>query len=151
MVISTCNARDAEQLGSIPGLGRSPGEGNDYPLQYSCLGNLMDRGAWWARVHGVAKSRTGLSMHTHEGLEFLFAKSGSCLETGSTALKSTVPNQSPGGDGQSFAHWNDSPMKILAQRTLTSSTIVSMGCVPKSCLVTLYRDSCGQDVRASTP
>jgi len=41
----------------IPGLGRSPGEGNDNPLQYPYLGNFMDRGAWWAAVHGVAKSR----------------------------------------------------------------------------------------------
>ena len=47
-------------LGSIPGSGRSPGEGNGYPLQYSCLENPMDRGAWWATVHGVAKSRTQL-------------------------------------------------------------------------------------------
>ena len=52
---SACNAGD---VGSIPGLGRSPGEGNGYPLQYSCLGNSMDKGAWWAIVHGVAKSRT---------------------------------------------------------------------------------------------
>ena len=42
---SACNAGD---LGSIPGLGRSPGQGNGYPLQYSCLENPMDRGAWWA-------------------------------------------------------------------------------------------------------
>ena len=42
-------------LGSIPGLGRSPGEGNGNPLQYSCLGSPMDRGAWWAPVHGVSK------------------------------------------------------------------------------------------------
>ena len=42
--------------GSIPGSGRSPGEGNDNPLQYSCLGNPMGRGAWWATVHGMAKS-----------------------------------------------------------------------------------------------
>ena len=48
-----CNAGD---LGSIPGLGRSPGEGNGYPLQYYCLGNSVDRGAWWALVHGVTKS-----------------------------------------------------------------------------------------------
>ena len=41
--------------GSIPGLGRSPGEGNGYPLQYSFMENSMDRGAWWAAVHGVAK------------------------------------------------------------------------------------------------
>ena len=41
--------------GSIPGLGRSPGEGNGYPLQYSFMENSMERGAWWAAVHGVAK------------------------------------------------------------------------------------------------
>ena len=45
-------------LGSIPGSGSSPGEGNGNPLQYSCLENPMDGGAWWATVHGVAKSRT---------------------------------------------------------------------------------------------
>ena len=45
-------------LGSIPGLGRSPKEGNGYPLQYSCLENSMDRGAWWATVHGVTKNQT---------------------------------------------------------------------------------------------
>ena len=55
---SACNAGD---LGSIPGLGRSPGEGNGNPLQYSCLENRMDRGAWRATVHGVAKSWTWLS------------------------------------------------------------------------------------------
>ena len=42
----------------VPGLGRSPGEGNGYPLQYSCLENPMDRGAWWATVHGVTESDT---------------------------------------------------------------------------------------------
>ena len=46
---------NAGDPGSIPGLGRSSGEGNDNPFQYSCLGNLMDREAWWATVHGVAK------------------------------------------------------------------------------------------------
>ena len=48
-------------LGSIPGLGRSPGEENGNPLQYSCLENSIDRGAWWTTVHGVAKSQTRLS------------------------------------------------------------------------------------------
>ena len=55
---SACNAGDP---GSIPGLGRSPGEGNGNPLQYSCLENPMDRGAWQAIVHGIAKSQTRLS------------------------------------------------------------------------------------------
>ena len=52
----TCNAGDTGDVGSIPGLGRSPGEGNGYPLQYSCLGNPMDRGPWWATVSGIAES-----------------------------------------------------------------------------------------------
>ena len=52
------NAGDARDVGSIPGSGRSPGEGNGNPLQYSCLENPMDRGAWWATVHGVTKSQT---------------------------------------------------------------------------------------------
>ena len=46
---------NAEDTSLIPGLGRSPGKGNGNPLQYSCLGNPMDRGSWWARVHEVAK------------------------------------------------------------------------------------------------
>ena len=52
---------NAGDLGSIPGSGRSPGEGSDSPLQYSCLGNSMDSGAWWATVHRVAKSQKRLS------------------------------------------------------------------------------------------
>ena len=59
--VSICNAGDP---GSIPGLGRSPGEGNDNPLQYSCLENPMDRGAWLAIVHRVAKSWTRLGDFT---------------------------------------------------------------------------------------
>ena len=55
---SVCNAGDP---GSIPWSGRSSGEGNGNPLQYSCLENPMDRGAWRATAHGVAKSRTRLS------------------------------------------------------------------------------------------
>ena len=54
-------AGDTRDTVSIPGSGKSPGEGNGNPLQYSCLGNSMDRGAWWAMVHGIAKSWTQLS------------------------------------------------------------------------------------------
>ena len=50
-----------ETMGSIPGSGRYPGEGNGNPLQYSCLENSMDSGAWGAIVHGVAKSQTTMS------------------------------------------------------------------------------------------
>ena len=52
---SACNAGD---LGLLPGFRRPPGEGNGNPLHYSCLENPMDRGAWWAIVHGVTKSQT---------------------------------------------------------------------------------------------
>ena len=55
---SACNAGDP---GSIPGSGRAPGEGNGYLLQCSCFENSMDRGAWWATVHGVPKNWTQLS------------------------------------------------------------------------------------------
>ena len=58
---SPSNAGDARDMGLIHGLGRSPGVGNGNLLQDSCLENPMDRGAWWATVHGVAKSRTQLS------------------------------------------------------------------------------------------
>ena len=54
------NAGDA---GSIPWVGKIPGGGNGNALQYSCLGNSMNRGAWWATVHGITESRTGLSTH----------------------------------------------------------------------------------------
>ena len=67
-----CNAGDR---GSIPGLGKFPGEGNGNPLQYSCLENPTDRGAWWATVHGVAKSRTQLS-------DFTFTSPGTVLLKG---------------------------------------------------------------------
>ena len=55
---SACNSGEQD---SIPGSGRSPGEGNGYPIQYSSLENSMDRGAWLATVHGVTKSQARLS------------------------------------------------------------------------------------------
>ena len=62
------NAGDIRDTGSVPGLGRSPGEGHGNPLQYSCLENPMDTGAWQATVHRVAKSQTQLMLlSTQEG------------------------------------------------------------------------------------
>ena len=55
--ILPANSGDSKDLGSVPGLGRSPGGGNGNPLQYSCVENSMDRGAWWATVHGTTKSQ----------------------------------------------------------------------------------------------
>ena len=62
------NAGDVRDAGSIPGLGRSPGGGHGNPLQDPCPENPMDRGAWWATVHGVSESQTRLKWlaHTHE-------------------------------------------------------------------------------------
>ena len=60
---SACSAGDAGDTGLIPRSGRSTGRRNVNTLQYSCLDNLMDRGAWWATIHGVTKSRTRLSTH----------------------------------------------------------------------------------------
>ena len=68
--VSAHNARDP---GSIPGSGRSPGRGNGNPLQYSCLENSMDGGAWWATIRGVAKSQTRLSNLSLSGIKYIFA------------------------------------------------------------------------------
>ena len=59
------NAGDTRDVGSIPGLGRAPGVGNDNLLQYSCLENSMDRGAWRAAIHGVAESDMAMHALTH--------------------------------------------------------------------------------------
>ena len=68
---SACNAGDSDLISQS---GRSPGEGNGNPLQYSCLGNPMDRGAWWATVHGVAKSPTLSAAHAvqHSGCSSIY-------------------------------------------------------------------------------
>ena len=63
------NAGDRRDTGSIPGSGKFPGEGNDNPLQYSCLENPRDRGVWWAIVQGITKSQTQLSTHSTDTLE----------------------------------------------------------------------------------
>jgi len=60
-VVKICLPINARDVDSIPGLGRSPGEGNGKPLQYSCLKNPMDRGAWRPTVHGASKSQIRLS------------------------------------------------------------------------------------------
>ena len=64
---SACNARDTRDAGLIPGSGSSPGEGHSNPLQYSCLENLMDKGAWQATVHGVARVRHDLATKPNHG------------------------------------------------------------------------------------
>ena len=70
----SANAGDIRDRGSIPAWGRSPGRGDGNPLQYYCVENLMDRGAWWGPVCGVAKSRTHLSTYTYIHTEISFSK-----------------------------------------------------------------------------
>ena len=98
------NARD---LGSNPGSGRSPGEGNGNPLQYSCLENHMDGGAWWAIVHWVAKSQTQLRdfkrcVLKRNTIEKQFLNSCNILKSASKRLSShlspgKLPKKSTGG------------------------------------------------------
>ena len=78
--VSACNAGD---LGLIPGSGRSPEEEKGNPLQYSCLENPMDRGAWWATVHRITKSQTGLSDFT---FTFTFDYIGLCRQSDVSAF-----------------------------------------------------------------
>jgi len=89
---SACNVGDP---GSFPRLGRSPGEGNDNPLQYSYLENPMDGGAWWAAVHGVTKSQTRLSDFT---FTFHFHALEKEMATHSSVLAWRIPGMAvPGG------------------------------------------------------
>ena len=101
---SACNAGDPS---SIPGLGRSPGEGNGNPLQYPCLENPMDRGAWWATVHGVTKSQTQLSMYTLEIAEGFPSNSDGKASACNAGDPSSIPGsgRSPGeGNGNPFQY-----------------------------------------------
>ena len=66
----SANAEDTRDAGLIPQWGRSPGVGNGNPLQHSCLEDSMNRGAWWATVHGVAKSQTQLNTQAHKAKDY---------------------------------------------------------------------------------
>ena len=68
------DAEDVRDAGSAPELGRSPGERNGNPLHYSCLESPVDRGAWWATVHGVTESQTQPSTHIHYGKAALWER-----------------------------------------------------------------------------
>ena len=90
LIFSGVSDRD---LDSIPGLRRSPGEGNVYPFQYSCMQNSMDRGVWWATVHGDAKSQTQLSDFT--SLHFTLNVNGLNAPTKRQRLAEWIQKQGP--------------------------------------------------------
>ena len=93
MVESACNVGEPV---SIPGLGRSPGEWNGNPLQYSCLENPMDRGAWQATVHGAAKGWTRLSnYHSHTQESMVCCVVLSCSVASDSATPWVVAHQVP--------------------------------------------------------
>ena len=104
---SACNAGDP---GSIPGTGRSPGEGNGNPLQYSCLENSMDGGAWWATVHGVAESDTIEWFHFHffsfHTLRVGFPGDTEVKKPPANAVNSLIP-----GSGRSSGGGNGNPLQ----------------------------------------
>ena len=115
---SACNAGHP---GSIPGLGRSPGEGNGTPLQYSCLENPVDGGAWWAAVHGVPKSPTRLSNFT---FTFHFNALEKEMATHSSVLAWRIPGMGePGGLPSMGSHrvghdWSDSAAAATAEQLI---------------------------------
>ena len=87
------SAYNAEDLGSIPMSGRSPGEGNGNPLQYSCLENPVDRGAWWAAAHRVTKSRARLSDFTSLHFTSLPASWEVCVQVKKQQLEPDMEQQ----------------------------------------------------------
>ena len=107
---SACNAG---HLGSIPGLESSPGEGNGYPLQYSCLENPMDRETWWATVHEVAKSWIWLSVYychfSRNCFIYIYGFSGSSVAKES-ACNAGDPSSIP-GSGRSTGEGIGSPLQ----------------------------------------
>ena len=92
------NAGDVRNVGLIPGLGRFPGGGHGNPLQYSCLVNPVDRGAWWSMVHMVAKSRTLLKLlSTHSSVQFSRSVVSDSLQPHeSQHARPPCPSQTPG-------------------------------------------------------
>ena len=122
---SACNAGDAGDTGSIPGLGRSPGEGNGNLLQLSCLKNPMDRGAWWATVHGVTKRWTQVS--TYSLRSFSSVQSLSRVQLFATPWTAARQASLPISSSQSYS--NSCPLSQWFHPTIPSSVIPFSSCL----------------------
>ena len=125
------SAWNAGDLGSIPGLGRSPGGGNGTPLQYSCLENPMDGGAWWAIAHGVAKSQTWLS-------DFTFTFHFHALEKAMATHSRVLARRIPGTGSHRVGHdWSDLAVAAAtAQKILFCVSLEGEpGPCPKGCTI----------------
>ena len=112
-------------LGSIPGSGIFPGEGNGNQLEYFCLENSMDRGAWWAVVHGVAKSRTWLSDFT---LTFHFHALEKEMATNSSVLACRIPETGEPGGLQPMESHSRTQLKRLSSSS-SRSFVVLIFCI----------------------
>ena len=102
-------AHNVRDLGLIPGPGRSPGEGNGNPLQFSCLENPMDGGAWWATVRGVAKSRTQLSDFT---FTFLYGVLDPVLDAKNLEVNGQTPPLPRGSTDQAVVPGTEQPPHV---------------------------------------
>ena len=119
------SAFNAGDLGLIPGWGRSPGEGNGNPLQYSCLENPMDGEAWWAIVHGVTKSRTRLSDLTLTISSAQFSHSVVSDSLWPYELQHARP---PCPSPTTGVHSNSCPLSQWRHPTISSSVISFSSC-----------------------
>ena len=123
---STSNAGNVRDMNSIPGLGRFPGEGHGNPLQYSCLENPLDRGAWWATVHRIAKSWTWPKwLSTHAQMDRFSSVAQSCVTLWPCGLQHTrppCPSPSPG------ACSNSRPSRQWCHPAISSSVVPFSSC-----------------------
>ena len=115
----------AGDVGLTPGLGRPPGEGNDNLLQQSCLKNPMDRGAWWATVHGVSKSQTLLGnwAFTHYTIFLIYA----ILKNGTNSLKKQTHKYREQTWSPKGKRWEGSVRGLGLTHTYTHTTRYKMG------------------------
>ena len=113
---------NAGDTGSIPGPGRSPGEGNGNPLRYSCLGNPMDRGAWWAAVYGIAQRRTRLKrLSSSSSRELRSHMPYGAAKKFKKKPSFRVIKQLAQGQSQEVAEVGSKPLSCQTQRALLKS------------------------------